>query len=110
MQTESAKVGSRYSKGPWFFLGDSLEVYAAGEPAFRVAWTELLGSADESCANARLISAAPELHAALRMLVGGGLAGAVGRNPDTLKVTMTMLRHEWQSVRSALAKAEGGDR
>lgn len=103
-----------YTKGPWSWCR-GLQYHIthgqfAGTQIPRSNWIADLGDGEDSFANARLISAAPDMLEALEAVLGPLAVSPDNPNvkADTLipvDITMGELRQAW----AAIAKAEGGD-
>lgn len=108
-----------YSKGPWTFVepAQKLPVYEEGindrgyqkgdfsMPAVNDAngfWVAHFGATDECIANAKLISAAPELYEAAKNLLE-----AIQFTMAASKVEGSMFVNEFQDLKEAVMKARG---
>ena len=92
---------TKFTPGPWKWGADYRGLYSANVPVldyieFEGMWVAYSSNHD---ANAALISAAPDLYAALEALVAWSELEDVGRRLTDLQST----------ARAALAKARGGE-
>lgn len=98
---------NQYTPGPWIVKGGNVIENEAGVNIAKTWMTDR----EEECANARLISASPDLLSALQLLESRMTKAArafyEGGKASMLRDAFSGWRDEIEQARAAIAKAEG---
>ncbi len=86
----------KHTPGPWHFGEGDRRIPAGVGSYTKAPLCRMVGSDADDIANARLISAAPDLYAALVAVMGGQIGGNVDTDAERFRL-----------ARAAIAKAEG---
>jgi len=108
---------AEHTPGPWqvsgtrhsgdLKIGRDTRLHAVGPDGDALAMVFFDMKTGRGFADARLIAAAPDMHAAIKQFMPKGIEIGNGNVPDDLTIPMDVTMGELRAFDAALAKAEG---